>query len=152
MNLSDFPLKLYYSIGEVSQIVGVEPHVLRYWETEFKTVSPSKGDSGRRQYRRKDVEKIIHIRHLLYERKFTIAGAKKHIAETKGSNMELFDMPQTQAPAARVQAAQPAPETPQLPVAIIDSKGLKEINSALKEIRNQIKHFRTACDEAGDEL
>ena len=147
MNISDFPLKLYYSIGEVSQIVGVEPHVLRYWESEFRSISPAKADSGRRQYKRKDVETILLIRHLLYERKFTIAGAKKHIAEAKGAHMELFDLAAA-APAAAERAEQ---ETPPLPVAIVDREGLKEINRELAEISRKIRSFRKNLMKERDE-
>lgn len=71
------PDKLYFKIGEVSQITGVKPYVLRYWESEFKLVSPGKSKSNQRLYRRKDVENILRIKKLLYEDRFTIAGAKK---------------------------------------------------------------------------
>ncbi len=73
----NIPDKLFFRIGEVSKIVGVEPHVLRYWEAEFKILRPSRVGSKRRLYRRKDIELILKIKELLYERKFTIAGAKK---------------------------------------------------------------------------
>ncbi|HDM76712.1 MAG TPA: MerR family transcriptional regulator [Deltaproteobacteria bacterium] len=73
----DIPEKLFFRIGEVSKIVGVEPHVLRYWESEFKILRPSRIGSKRRLYRRKDIELILKIKELLYEKKFTIAGAKK---------------------------------------------------------------------------
>jgi DNA-binding transcriptional MerR regulator len=73
------PEKLYYKIGEVSQITGVEPYVLRYWESEFKIVSPIRTNSKQRLYRKKDLELIQEIKKLLYEEKFTIAGAKKRL-------------------------------------------------------------------------
>ena len=146
MNISDFPLKLYYSIGEVSQIVGVEPHVLRYWESEFRNISPAKADSGRRQYKRKDVETILLIRHLLYERKFTIAGAKKHLAEAKGAHMELFDLASPAPAAERTEQ-----ETPPLPVAIVDREGLKGINRELAEISRKIQSFRQNLMQEQDE-
>lgn len=69
--------KLYFKIGEVADIVGVAAHVLRYWETEFAIVKPEKSRSQQRVYRRKDVENLLRIKHLLYDRKFTIAGAKQ---------------------------------------------------------------------------
>jgi DNA-binding transcriptional MerR regulator len=71
--------KLYFKIGEVADIVGVAAHVLRYWETEFAIVNPQKSRSQQRVYRRKDVENLLRIKHLLYERKFTIAGAKQEL-------------------------------------------------------------------------
>lgn len=73
--------RLYYRIGEVSRITGVKPHVLRYWESEFKVIRPHKGGSLQRLYRRKDLDLILKIKKLLYEDGFTIAGAKKKIRD-----------------------------------------------------------------------
>ena len=81
---SSIPEKLYFKIGEVSEITGIEPYVLRYWESEFKIVSPSRTHSKQRLYRKKDLELILEIKKLLYEEKFTIAGAKKKLQKTKG--------------------------------------------------------------------
>ncbi len=75
------PVKLYYRIGEVSDIVGVEPHVLRYWETEFRSIRPQKSRKGQRIYSRKDVEKLLTVKDLLYTHGFTIAGARKKLRE-----------------------------------------------------------------------
>src|ERR1700758_5480503 len=72
----EIPDKLYFKIGEVSELLGVEPYVLRYWETEFSVLSPKKSGTGHRLYRRKDVELLLRIKHLLYEKKFTIEGAR----------------------------------------------------------------------------
>jgi len=73
--------RLYYRIGEVSRITGLKPHVLRYWESEFKAIRPHKGGSLQRLYRRKDLDLILKIKKLLYEEGFTIAGAKKKIRD-----------------------------------------------------------------------
>ncbi len=73
----EIPDKLYFKIGEVSDLLGVEPYVLRYWETEFPVLSPKKSGTGHRLYRRKDVELLLRIKHLLYEKKFTIEGARQ---------------------------------------------------------------------------
>ena len=75
--------KLYYSITEVSKIVGVKSHVLRYWEKEFKQLCPKKTAGGRRIYTSKDIDKILLIKKLLYEEKYSIDGAKKKLNETK---------------------------------------------------------------------
>ncbi len=75
------PVKLYYRIGEVAEIVGVEPHVLRYWETEFRTIRPQKSRKGQRIYSRRDVEKLLRVKELLYTEGFTIAGARKRLRE-----------------------------------------------------------------------
>jgi DNA-binding transcriptional MerR regulator len=73
------PSKLYFRIGEVSDLVGVEPHVLRYWEREFRTIRPTKSAKGQRVYSRRDVENLMRVRELLYREGFTIAGAKKKL-------------------------------------------------------------------------
>jgi DNA-binding transcriptional MerR regulator len=94
------PDKLYFRIGEVGDLVGVEPHVLRYWETEFPSVGPKKSDTGHRMYRRKEVEQLLKIKYLLYEKKYTIEGARQYLlgesksrkrrGPAKGSQRELF--------------------------------------------------------------
>jgi DNA-binding transcriptional MerR regulator len=73
------PSKLYFRIGEVAELVGVEPHVLRYWEREFRSVRPTKSAKGQRVYSRRDVENLMRVRELLYKEGFTIAGAKKRL-------------------------------------------------------------------------
>ena len=77
--------RLYYRIGEVSRITGLKPHVLRYWESEFKAIRPHKEGSLQRLYRRKDLDLILKIKKLLYEEGFTIAGAKKKIRDLERS-------------------------------------------------------------------
>jgi DNA-binding transcriptional MerR regulator len=74
------PDKLYFRIGEVSELTRTKAFVLRYWETEFSALRPVKGNSGHRLYRRKDVELIFQIRRLLYEKGFTIEGARRYLA------------------------------------------------------------------------
>ena len=76
---AEIPDKLYFRIGEVSDLVGVEPYVLRYWETEFPAVGPKKSDTGHRMYRRKEVELLLRIKYLLYEKKYTIEGARQYL-------------------------------------------------------------------------
>lgn len=73
------PPKLYFRIGEVATLVGVEPHVLRYWEREFRSIRPTKSAKGQRVYSRRDVENLLRVRELLYSDGFTIAGAKKKL-------------------------------------------------------------------------
>jgi DNA-binding transcriptional MerR regulator len=77
------PSKLYYSITEVAELTNVKPHVLRYWETEFKALRPKKNRAGNRTYRVGDIKLIRDIKKLLYDDGFTIAGAKKKLLEGK---------------------------------------------------------------------
>ena len=73
--------KLYYSIGEVSKTTGLKQYVLRYWETEFKQLNPTKNKAGNRTYRQKDIDLIFEIKNLLYDEKFTIEGARKMLTQ-----------------------------------------------------------------------
>ena len=86
----EIPDKLYFQIGEVSELLGVEPYVLRYWESAFPPLSPKKSGTGHRLYRRKDVELLLRIKHLLYEKRFTIEGARQTLqAEIKSIKAEI---------------------------------------------------------------
>ena len=75
----ELPDKLFFSIREVSELCSIEPHVLRYWETEFKHIRPVKKSGNRRFYRHRDVYAVLQIKHLLYDLNFTIRGAKKRL-------------------------------------------------------------------------
>jgi len=83
-----FPKKLYYKIREVGEIAGVESHVLRFWETEFPALSPTKGRNGQRVYRPRDIELILQIRKLLYEEGYTIAGARRHMGMNSPASVQ----------------------------------------------------------------
>jgi DNA-binding transcriptional MerR regulator len=91
------PNKLFFRIGEVCKLLSLEPYVLRFWEKEFPTLAPTKGANGRRMYRKKDVEMVITIRHLLYTQGFTIAGAKKVIA-SGGTGALVSETPRPKVP------------------------------------------------------
>lgn len=73
----------YYSIGDVCDLTGLKPHVLRYWETQFEVLNPSKNRAGNRVYRSREVELVLLVKHLLYEKKFTIDGARQHLKEMR---------------------------------------------------------------------
>ena len=88
MPLREIPDKLFFKISEVCEIVGVEPYVLRFWETEFPNYAPEKSKSGHRVYKRKDVENVLRIKELLYERGFTIAGARRQLAKSNVSKQD----------------------------------------------------------------
>jgi DNA-binding transcriptional MerR regulator len=75
----EIPDKLYFRIGEVSRLAGIKPYVLRFWETEFPSLGPKKSGKGHRLYRRKDVELVLEIKRLLYDKRYTIEGARKFL-------------------------------------------------------------------------
>ncbi len=77
----EIPNKLYFRIGEVAKLAGIKPYVLRFWESEFSMLGPKKSGTGHRLYRRKDVELVLEIKRLLYEKRFTIEGARKFIED-----------------------------------------------------------------------
>jgi len=77
----EIPDKLYFRIGEVARLAGIKPYVLRFWETEFPALGPKKSGTGHRLFRRKDVELVLEIKRLLYEQRFTIEGARKHLED-----------------------------------------------------------------------
>ena len=104
------PVKLYYRIGEVSEIVGVEPHVLRYWETEFRSIRPQKSRKGQRIYSRRDVDKLLKVKELLYSHGFTIAGARKRLREGGAEPQQadaaaLVAVPEVKPPGAQLRLA-----------------------------------------------
>jgi DNA-binding transcriptional MerR regulator len=111
----EIPDKLYFKIGEVSELLGVEPYVLRYWESEFPVLSPKKSGTGHRLYRRKDVELLLRIKHLLYEKRFTIEGARQTL--------------QSEAKAPKPQRVQKRTQTE-----LFSEDPLPEIRRELKEI------------------
>ena len=104
----EIPNKLYFRIGEVCRLLKLEPYVLRFWESEFPTLSPTKGANGRRMYRKKDVEMVVTIKDLLYERGFTIAGARKVLSRKDEASTLLS--PVANSPKTQAQKARPAPE------------------------------------------
>jgi DNA-binding transcriptional MerR regulator len=115
------PEKLFFKIGEVCDITGIQAHVLRYWESEFPMLAPQKNRAGQRTYRKRDVEMVLRIKELLYEDQYTIAGAKKRLTnEIRGASKLKVVTPEmgTQAlntPPAPQLVPTPAPETEEPP-------------------------------------
>ena len=135
--MDELPAKLYFRIGEVSKLTGLKQHVLRYWESEFQAVAPKKMGSNHRMYRRKDVEYLLEIKHLLYEKRFTIEGARKHLEakpkagakaakRSAGGILSLQPMPKVQANLFVVESAGGKPE------AVGDLKLKQELQAILK--------------------
>ena len=115
-----FPDKLFYKIGEVSKIVGVEPYVLRYWETEFSFLKPRKNKSGQRVYIKKDVELLLMIKRLLYQERYTIEGVRKRLGLVS------------------VQA-EPKPEPEQKKEVRQPARTIEHIKKRLREILSQLQ-------------
>ena len=116
------PEKRYFKIGEVAELSGVKPYVLRYWETEFP-FSPKKSKTGQRLYRKEDIEKVLEIRRLLYDDGFTIAGARRHL--TQGE-----DAPETSS------------ESRKVPENKIDRVRLLKVQAMVQELRESIQSLR----------
>ncbi|MCC7497624.1 MAG: MerR family transcriptional regulator [Bryobacterales bacterium] len=116
---SVIPNKLYFRIGEVSRIAGVKPHVLRYWETEFAVIDPKKSGAGHRLYRRRDVELILEIKYLLYEKRYTIEGARAALGRGRNKAVLTFQTAQQPvAPASQTalfESPAPPPAAPPVP-------------------------------------
>src|SRR5215467_12377438 len=119
----EIPDKLYFRIGEVSALLGVETYVLRYWETEFPSLAPKKSGTGHRLYRRKDVELLLRIKHLLYEKRFTIEGARQSL--------------HSESPKGRAREAARAPVKQQ--ASLFGTDALPEIRKQLAEILQILK-------------
>src|SRR6478672_8459620 len=100
--MPQIPEKLFFKIGEVCELAGVQAHVLRYWETEFSMLAPQKNRAGQRTYRRRDVEMALRIKQLLYDEQYTIAGAKKKLSgELRGPSRENGETATAAKPAMR---------------------------------------------------
>jgi DNA-binding transcriptional MerR regulator len=127
----EIPDKLYFRIGEVARLAGIKPYVLRFWETEFPSLGPKKSGTGHRLYRRKEVEMVLEIKQLLYEKRFTIEGARKFL-ETRGKT-EPARTAKTVKPAKKVQAELFPSASP-----VADSF-LKDIRKELREIVEMLK-------------
>tara|TARA_A100001037_G_scaffold302712_1_gene334922 strand:- start:4810 stop:5178 length:369 start_codon:yes stop_codon:yes gene_type:complete len=119
-NNSNSIKKLYYSIGEVSKTTGLKQYVLRYWETEFKQLNPTKNKAGNRTYRQKDIDLIMNIKSLLYDEKFTIEGARKMLSQ----------------PVIKKDLTKPKPSSVERSV---NKKTLMKIRSELKSILDELE-------------
>ena len=121
--------KLYYKIGEVCEITGIEAHVLRYWESEFPVLHPLKNSAVQRVYRQKDIELVLRIKRLLYQDGFTIAGAKRQIRESLAGHR----------PAPEPEAAPPAAAA--APAAGPDPRAVRQLRAELQEILDLLERW-----------
>lgn len=125
------PDKLYFRIGEVARLTGIKQYVLRYWESEFSGLGPKKSGTGHRLYRRKDVEMVLEIKHLLYEKRYTIEGARKWL--------ETREKPAPASKGAQPKQARKAQRQGELFAAAPSSEALDEIRRELRDIVNLLK-------------
>ncbi len=140
---SRIPEKLFFRIGEVCDLIKVQPHVLRYWETEFPMLAPQKNRAGQRVYRRKDVEMVLRIRDLLYEEKFTIAGAKKKLLEDMRGGSVRAKLA-GEVPAAHPIETQPASASPSPPADQPASAPTSpQTRSVLRLLKNDLEDLLT---------
>lgn len=131
-----YPDKLFYKIGEVSRIAGVEPYVLRYWETEFNFLKPRKSKSGQRIYVKKDLEMIFQIKDMLYKDRFTIEGVRKKLADN------MIVKPSQDEPQAVAVASAPAAPKASAPSSrnqSTDAKTIERIKGRLRDILKQLE-------------
>lgn len=141
------PEKLFFRIGEVCELIKVQPHVLRYWETEFPMLAPQKNRAGQRVYRRRDVEMVMRIRDLLYEEKFTIAGAKKKLMEENRTGASRAKSP-AREPVRAGEIVNPAEETEE------QSPAIEPLTSSASPAPSAPAHAQTAAapEQAEEEV
>jgi len=143
--MQEIPNKLYFRIGEVSDIVGVKPYVLRYWESEFQDIKPSKSKSGQRLYKRRDVELLVNIKRLLYDERFTIDGARKRLKEfgriegVKVSEEQAVQLKQLEVFAERSAPAHHKPEKREASPDVSDKKVLTKLKKDLESLLQIIR-------------
>ena len=136
--------KLYYRIGEVAKLTHVKPHVLRYWETEFRWMAPPKSRSKQRLYRRKDIETILLIKNLLYDERYTIAGARQRLREL-GLAKALEGKNETHGAATRGQktaSASKAVKAKRGGTQGVNSAAMLELRSGYRRIRSELQALR----------
>jgi DNA-binding transcriptional MerR regulator len=119
------PDRLFFRIGDVSEVTGIEPYVLRFWESEFPNLAPKKGSNGQREYRRRDVEMVLEIKRLLYDEGYTIAGARKALKDKSRKKKR--------EPRPRVQSALPGMAAP------ADGPSSEALGAIKKELQEILK-------------
>ena len=151
------PPKLYFRIGEVAGLVGVEPHVLRYWEREFRTIRPSKSAKGQRVYSRRDVENLLRVRELLYGQGFTIAGARRRLrdrdADADGqvlagdARAEIEAEPETAAARPMVATSPLVEVAPQLTISSPLSPAPSEPKHLSSDVRAELETLKVEVEK-----
>jgi DNA-binding transcriptional MerR regulator len=148
------PEKLFFKIGEVCELAGVQAHVLRYWESEFPMLAPQKNRAGQRVYRKRDVEIALRIKELLYEDQYTIAGAKKRLANDlrAGGKLKVVSSEDSEEDSGRSASTTQAratskasgePLSPGMRTAE-DRKALRRVASELRELLSMLERSKTS--------
>ena len=135
------PEKLFFKIGEVCELAGVQAHVLRYWESEFPMLAPQKNRAGQRVYRKRDVEIALRIKELLYEDQYTIAGAKKRLANDlrAGGKLKLGSDDEGGAASSQAQSRAKSDSASRTSTAE-DRKALRQVASELRELLSLLEN------------
>ncbi|MBA2526927.1 MAG: MerR family transcriptional regulator [Pyrinomonadaceae bacterium] len=147
------PEKLFFKIGEVCELAGVQAHVLRYWESEFPMLVPQKNRAGQRVYRKRDVEMALRIKELLYEDQYTIAGAKKRLAndlrggKIKTGTGEGGEGYASSTPAAEKSAAQRLSRVANARLASTDGIRTAEDRNALRRLASELKELLSMLEK-----
>ncbi len=161
MEVPQIPEKLFFKIGEVCELAGVQAHVLRYWETEFPMLAPQKNRAGQRTYRRRDVEMALRIKQLLYDEQYTIAGAKKKLAnELRGGPVR--ENADTERPKPLGRSLKPPPSLaaryagPAAAPAPAPIEGIAaptdEQKAALREVAKELREILNLMDQSDAQL
>jgi DNA-binding transcriptional MerR regulator len=136
------PDKLYFKIGEVAELTGVKPHVLRYWEAEIASIRPTKNRHQQRLYRQRDIELILRLKDLLYNQGYTIAGARKFLRRKPPVAEVVTPAPEAPSPPPVIAAPVAAPDG-QLPLPLgsgTDRRLLEELRQDLVRLRDSLAH------------
>jgi DNA-binding transcriptional MerR regulator len=163
------PEKLFFKIGEVCEITGVQAHVLRYWESEFPMLAPQKNRAGQRTYRKRDVEMVLRIKELLYEDQYTIAGAKKKLtSELRGASKLKVVTPEMSSSASMASAdvasgpsvassSTSIPLTTQSPTSFDETVAANlplsdERRTAIRRLREELRELLSMLDASEEDL
>jgi DNA-binding transcriptional MerR regulator len=147
------PQKLFFKIGEVCEIAGVQAHVLRYWETEFPMLAPQKNRAGQRTYRRRDVEMALRIKELLYDEQYTIAGAKKKLATEMRAPGKENSQPVQQK--QNVRSLQPPPSLAgkfTVPSSTPGPALSEDQRASLRQVASQLSEILSLLEQGDEEL
>ena len=141
--------RLYYKIGEACKALGIQPYVLRYWETEFPALTPSKSRSGQRVYSQKELEIIRRIKELLYEEGYTIAGAKKKLeGELAAGSLGEPDGEEPEEASVEPPAPEPAPAPPPEPRAAASAPDTEAPSGVDTDADERIQRLLSGIEEA----